>query len=131
MKIGELSKISECSIQTIRYYEKEKLLSEPERSEGNFRLYSEKNINELEFVKHCRSLDIPLNDIKRLIELKNRPEDSCASVNALIDHQLKLVNKRIKELKSLKKELQQMANTCGTGCTIEACGILSNLQSNV
>lgn len=131
MKIGELSKMSECSIQTIRYYEKEKLLSEPERSEGNFRLYSEKNINELEFVKHCRGLDIPLIDIKRLIELKNRPKDSCASVNALIDQQLKLVNKRIKELKSLKKELQQMANTCGVGGTIQTCGILSNLKNNV
>ena len=72
MKIGELSKSSGCSVQTIRYYEREGLLSDPERSEGNFRLYSDKALKELEFVKHCRSLDISLNDTKRLLELKNK-----------------------------------------------------------
>ena len=129
MKIGELSKSSGYSVQTIRYYEREGLLSDPERSEGNFRLYSDKALKELEFVKHCRSLDIPLNDIKRLIELKNKPEESCSSVNALIDQQLELVNQRMKELKALKKELQQMASTCGSESTIEACGIIKSLDS--
>lgn len=63
MKIGQLSKVSGCSIQTIRYYEKEGLLNLPSRSEGNFRLYDDRALKELEFVKHCRSLDIPLADI--------------------------------------------------------------------
>ena len=129
MKIGELSKTSGCSVQTIRYYEKEGLLSDPERSEGNFRLYSNKALKELEFVKHCRSLDIPLSDIKRLIELKNKPEESCSSVNALIDRQLTLVNQRMKELNALKKELKLMASSCGSGGTIEACGIIKSLDS--
>ncbi|MBH0067445.1 MULTISPECIES: Cd(II)/Pb(II)-responsive transcriptional regulator [Pseudoalteromonas] len=129
MKIGELSKTSGCSIQTIRYYEKEGLLADPERSEGNFRLYSNKAMKELEFIKHCRSLDIPLANIKRLIELKNKPEESCLSVNILIEQQLTLVNKRMKELKALKKELQQMASTCGSGSTIETCGIIKSLDS--
>lgn len=129
MKIGELSKTSGCSVQTIRYYEKEGLLSDPERSEGNFRLYTYKALKELEFVKHCRSLDIPLSDIERLIELKNKPEESCSSVNALIDQQLTLVNQRMKELKALKKELKQMVSTCGSGGTIEVCGIIKSLDS--
>ncbi|MGJ8680427.1 Cd(II)/Pb(II)-responsive transcriptional regulator [Paraglaciecola sp.] len=129
MKIGELSKTSGCSIQTIRYYEKEGLLADPERSEGNFRLYSNKAMKELEFIKHCRSLDIPLANIKRLIELKNKPEESCLSVNTLIEQQLTLVNKRMKELKALKKELQQMASTCGSDSTIETCGIIKSLDS--
>ena len=73
MKIGQLSKVSGCSIQTIRYYEKEGLLNRPSRSEGNFRLYDEKSFKELEFIKHCRNLDIPLSDIKTLIDLKHRP----------------------------------------------------------
>lgn len=129
MKIGVLSKKSGCSVQTIRYYEKEGLLTFPERSEGNFRLYGDKSLKELEFVKHCRSLDIPLTDIKRLIELKHKPEASCFSVNKLIDQQLELVNKRMKELKALKKELQQMASACGSVSTIEACGIIKSLDS--
>lgn len=128
MKIGKLSKVSGCSIQTIRYYEKEKLISNPNRSEGNFRLYDNNSLKELEFVKHCRSLDIPLSDIKRLIELKQSPEESCSSVNALIDDQLKLVNQRMIELKSLKKELQIMASSCSSNNNIDQCGIIKSLN---
>ncbi|MGB0936420.1 MAG: Cd(II)/Pb(II)-responsive transcriptional regulator [Colwellia sp.] len=128
MKIGKLSKVSGCSIQTIRYYEKENLISNPNRSEGNFRLYDNNSLKELEFVKHCRSLDIPLSDIKRLIELKQSPEESCSSVNTLIDDQLKLVNQRIIELKSLKKELQIMASSCSSDNNIDQCGIIKSLN---
>ena len=128
MKIGQLAKISGCSIQTIRYYEKEGLLNQPSRSGGNFRLYDEKALKELEFVKHCRSLDIPLSDIKTLVELKNKPEESCSSVNNLIANQLELVNQRIKELKVLKSELQIMKKACSSDNTVERCGIMRTLE---
>ncbi|MDC2890257.1 Cd(II)/Pb(II)-responsive transcriptional regulator [Psychrosphaera sp. 1_MG-2023] len=128
MKIGQLSKVSGCSIQTIRYYEKEGLLNRPSRSEGNFRLYDEKSLKELEFVKHCRNLDIPLLDIKTLIDLKHRPEESCSSINDLIAKQLDLVNQRIKELKALKSELQIMKKACSSDSTVERCGIMKTLE---
>lgn len=129
MKIGQLAKVSGCSIQTIRFYEKEGLLNPPSRSEGNFRLYDEKSLKELEFVKHCRSLDIPLSDVKTLVELKNKPEESCSSVNNLISNQLALVNKRIKEMKALKSELQIMEKACSKGNTVEQCGIMKSLDT--
>ncbi|SES81459.1 Cd(II)/Pb(II)-responsive transcriptional regulator [Thalassotalea agarivorans] len=129
MKIGQLAKVSGCSIQTIRYYEKEGLLNPPSRSEGNFRLYDEKALKELEFVKHCRSLDIPLSDVKTLVELKNKPGESCSSVNNLISNQLALVNKRIKEMKALKSELQIMEKACSKGNTVEQCGIMKSLDT--
>ena len=128
MKIGQLAKVSGCSIQTIRYYEKEGLLNPPSRSEGNFRLYDEKALKELEFVKHCRSLDIPLSDIKTLVELKNKPEESCSSVNNLIANQLDLVNQRINELNVLKSELQIMKKACSSDNTVESCGIMKTLD---
>ena len=128
MRIGQLAKVSGCSIQTIRYYEKEGLLNPPSRSEGNFRLYDEKALKELEFVKHCRSLDIPLSDIKTLLDLKNKPEESCSSINNLIANQLDLVNQRLKELKALKSELQIMKKACSSGNTVERCGIMKTLD---
>jgi DNA-binding transcriptional MerR regulator len=128
MKIGQLSKVSGCSIQTIRYYEKEGLLNRPSRSEGNFRLYDEKSLKVLEFVIHCRYLDIPLSDIKTLIDLKHRPEESCSSINDLIAKQLDLVNQRIKELKALKSELQIMKKASSSDNTVERCGIMKTLE---
>jgi hypothetical protein len=66
MKIGQLSKVTGCSIQAIRHYEKEHLLACAERSEDNFRLYDEVAIEELLFIKHCRGLDISLQEIRQL-----------------------------------------------------------------
>lgn len=131
MKIGQLAKLSGCSIQTIRYYEKEGLLKPPNRSEGNFRLYDDRALKELKFVKHCRSLDIPLSDIKTLLDLKNRPEESCSSINSLIANQLDLVNKRLKELKVLKGELQVMKKACSADNTVEGCGIIKTLTPQI
>ena len=129
MKIGQLAKMSGCSIQTIRYYEKEGLLKSPARSEGNYRLYDKESLKELEFVKHCRSLDIALSDIKSLLEMKNKPNESCSSINNLIAVQLELVTKRMGELEALKAELQSMMNTCSTGNTVEQCGIMKTLEN--
>lgn len=129
MKIGEFSKKSGCTIQTIRYYEKEGLIKSPGRSIGNYRLYNKADLKEIEFVKHCRSLDIPLKDIKTLLDLKNKPDESCSSVNELISNQLKLVNKRMSDLKSLRKELQQMKESCITDNTVDECGIMKSLDS--
>jgi Cd(II)/Pb(II)-responsive transcriptional regulator len=128
MKIGQLAKISGCSVQTIRYYEKEKLLKTPNRSEGNFRLYDKKALKELEFVRQCRSLNIKLSDIKILVELKNKPEESCSSINGLIATQLERVNQRLMELKTLRNELQVMKRACSNDNTVERCGIMKTLE---
>ena len=84
MKIGELSNRTGCSIQTIRYYEKQGLLKSIIRSEGNFRLYNEDAVKELSFILRCRSLDISLAEIRRLKDLKFRPDENCQDVNAIL-----------------------------------------------
>jgi DNA-binding transcriptional MerR regulator len=58
LKIGELAKQTGCLVETIRYYEGEGLLLEPARSEGNYRLYTDIHIERLQFIRHCRSLDM-------------------------------------------------------------------------
>ena len=68
MKIGELAKLTGCSVQTIRYYEKEHLLESKNRSEGNFRLYDSSAVEQLMFIKHCRSLDLALYEVRELID---------------------------------------------------------------
>lgn len=73
IKIGELSKVTGCSVQTIRHYEKEQLIASAERSEGNFRLYDEVAVEQLLFIKHCRSLDLSLPEIRQLLGLSRSP----------------------------------------------------------
>lgn len=66
IKIGELAKRTGCEVVTIRYYEKEGLLPEPARSDGNFRLYGAAHVERLRFIRHCRSLDMSLSEIRTL-----------------------------------------------------------------
>ena len=128
MKIGKLAKLTACSIQTIRYYEKEGLLDSVKRSEGNYRLYDSRAIKQLMFIKHCRSLDITLSDIRQLIELRDFPDTTCNNINALVDRHTKQVDLRIEELKELKRQLKILRRKCTTGRVVKDCGILLELS---
>jgi len=128
VKIGELSKRSHCSIQTIRYYEKEGLLEQAQRSEGNFRLYDNQALQHLLFIKHCRNLDISLSEIKELIQLKINPYMQCKNVNQIFDNHIEQVDLKTQELNQLKTELQDLRQNCTDKQIIENCGILQKLS---
>ena len=74
MKIGELAKLADCQVETVRYYEREGLLPAPARSGGNYRLYSSEHVERLTFIRNCRTLDMTLDEIRSLLALMDRPE---------------------------------------------------------
>src|SRR3546814_4748472 len=80
--IGELAKRTESTVETIRYDEKEGLLPEPSRSDGNYRLYGEEHIERLRFIRHCRTLDMALDDVRTLLRYRDTPTEDCGDVNA-------------------------------------------------
>lgn len=128
MKIGELAKHSGCSIQTIRYYEKEALISAPERTEGNFRVYHITVLERLSFIKNCRALGLALSDIKLLISLQSSPGKPCEAVNEIIDSHLHVVQSRISDLQKLYADLKQLRLKCGSTKSVDQCEILGELQ---
>ncbi|MDT1893431.1 MerR family transcriptional regulator, partial [Acinetobacter baumannii] len=85
LKIGELSRLTGCPVVTIRFYEKEGLLAEPERTEGNDRIYNKTHLERLQFILNCRLLNMNLDEIQSLISFKMKPCGDCSSVNLLID----------------------------------------------
>lgn len=127
MKIGELAKRSECSIQAIRHYEKEGLLQSSSRSEGNFRLYDDAAVERLMFIRRCRSLDLSLHEVKHLLSLSQAPTGTCREVNEMVDEHIKQVEDRIAELQSLQRQLQDLRSNCSENRTVEDCGIIKNL----
>ena len=130
MKIGELAKLTGCSVQSIRFYEKEHLLSAPRRSDGNYRIYSQSNLEQLTFIKHCRSLDITLAEIKQLLDLTRSPDMQCEKVNNLIDEHIGQINTRILELNKLKDSLGNLRAKCNTDRLVKDCGILQDLLTH-
>jgi len=127
LKIGELAKGAGCQAETIRFYEREGLLPPPRRSEGNFRLYDDSHLDRLQFIRHCRSLDMNLDEVRALLLLRETPQQDCGNVNALLEGHINEVQRRIEELTALKSELQELRARCGRGTTAEHCAILQQL----
>jgi len=88
MTIGELARTTGCGIETIRYYEHEGLLPKPGRTSGNFRRYGQEHAELLSFIRHCRALDMALNEIRILLRFRAAPNENCREVNALLDTHL-------------------------------------------
>ena len=130
MKIGELASVTGCSIQTIRYYEKENLLHSTQRSAGNFRLYDKAAVDLLLFIRHCRSLDLSLAEIRQLLALNHSPGAQCDEVNQMMDAHIQQVEDRIVELTQLRRQLKALRHSCSSERTVEQCGILQNLTAS-
>jgi len=127
-QIGELARHAEVPVETIRYYEREELLPKPQRSAGNFRLYSDAHRERLVFIRQCRSLDMTLEEIALLLGLKDNPQSSCEQVNALIDDHIADVTSRMAELRQLKKDLESLRRRCNSIGSAGECAILAGLS---
>lgn len=129
MKIGELSKLAACTVETIRYYEHEGLLPEaPRNQHNNYRQYQIKHLEYLIFIRRCRALEMTHEEIRQLLVARVEPDASCASVNELIDHHLLDVQNRIRELHALSDELSHIRSQCGEAKSSKDCGILHELE---
>jgi Cd(II)/Pb(II)-responsive transcriptional regulator len=129
MKIGDLAKQSQCTVETVRYYEKKGLLPAPERTEANYRRFTQLHVERLRFIRNCRSLDMSLDEILRLIGLMDQASGDCGGVNLLLDDHIDHVDERMSELSQLKQQLLELRQRCQQAQTIDSCGILQELTS--
>jgi Cd(II)/Pb(II)-responsive transcriptional regulator len=129
MKIGELAKVAHCSVETIRYYEKEALLPITARSEGNFRVYGAAHVERLRFIRNCRNLDMSLEEIHALLALTDRPQDGCGGINEVFDQHIAHVDERMAELAQLKQQLTALRQRCQADQSQQDCGILQGLAA--
>lgn len=127
MRIGEIARRANCEVQTVRFYEREGLLPAPSREASGYRNYGEQHLARLNFIRHCRSLDIPLAEIRQLLEFAATPEQSCAQVNQLLDAHISLIRNRIAGLLDLEKQLTELRRSC-TGERLRACAILESFM---
>ena len=130
MKIGELAGRTECPVETIRYYERIGLLAPPRRAANNYRSYGERHAERLQFIRHCRALDMGLDEIRTLLGARDQPDSDCTDVNALLDRHIERVAGKIEELVALKRQLKQLRGCCVSTQASHACGILHALSEH-
>lgn len=129
MKIGALSRSTGCAVETIRYYEREGLLPVPARSEGNYRIYGAEHGERLTFIRNCRALDMTLDEVRRLLGLRDGEAENCGGVNSLIDEHIEHVRARIANLQGLQQQLIELRRRCLEPHAAQ-CEILQQLNTS-
>jgi len=127
MRISDLARRVGVGVQTVRFYEREGLLEAPERSPGGFRVYGPPHLERLAFVRHCRSLDMPLADVKRLLALAGDRTLSCDNASRLVKAHLERIRAKRAELEMLESKLGALHAQCSSGHRVADCGILDDL----
>lgn len=129
MRIGEFAKHTSSNVETVRYYERAGLLPAPVRTSGNYRLYGAPHIDRLLFIKHCRTLDMTLDEIRSLLSIRDTPKQNCHAVNLFLDRHISEIAKRIQELSALQSQLESLRGVCNSSRLDKDCNILHNLSS--
>ncbi len=127
--VGQLAGEAGINVETIRYYEKLKLLPKPKRKESRYRIYDETDLKRLLFIKRAKELGFTLKEIKELMELKIDSEAKCGDVKHLTEHKLKDVDDRIRDLKTIKSVLVKLINQCvNEEVSSDECPILESIK---
>jgi len=126
-RIGDASKKLNLSADTLRYYEKIGLLSNIKRTASGVRVYSEKHLSQLKFIKRSQKMNFSLAEINNLLQMREDPQNARTEVRQLTRAKLEEVEAHLTDLITLKNELTLLINLC-TGSE-GGCPIIENIDS--
>ena len=127
LMIGDLARRTGTKVNTIRFYEELGLLPKAVRTAAGRRTYGEDGVRRLAFIRHARRLGFSTAEIRSLLDLTDHPEQDCAKATVIAEGHLSDVRGRIKQLRTLQRELEHMVSECGSGRSVADCRILEAL----
>ncbi len=120
--IGKLAKDVDLSIDTLRYYEDLGLVGKPLRLPNGYRSYSQEAKNRFLFIKWAKIMGFTLKEIKEMLSIKDASSDACETIKVQVVGKIEAIDKKILELKKLRKSLKEVVLTCektpGNECPI-------------
>jgi DNA-binding transcriptional MerR regulator len=134
IQIGKAAQRAKLSIDTIRFYERRTLLPRALRTMGRFRLYTADDVARLTFIKHMQGLGFSLEEIKQLLDLRDRGGHACQEVRYLLSSKLVEIRHKIRDLQNLESELVLDLKKCDRelknrrGHRSHCCPILNNVD---
>ncbi|MBX6419468.1 MAG: MerR family transcriptional regulator [Nevskia sp.] len=129
LTIGELARRTEVPIDTIRYYERRRLIAEPPRRPSGYRQYPEETLQRLRFIRRAKALGFTLEEIAELLALSGRRD--VAAVKRGAQRKLEALEQRIAELTRIRDGLARLVRACSGHGRVEDCPILSALNEDL
>lgn len=130
MKIGDLVKQHGVSVDTIRFYEKQQLLTPSARSAAGYRLYRQADSQRLGFILRAKSVGFSLQQIRELLQIEDHKSQwQCSDVKDKVQQKMQEIEQQLAELQRFHQALQQLDQAC-CGGTVSAteCSILTALE---
>lgn len=125
LRIGQISQKTGISVETIRYYEKQKLITPALRSDSGYRLYTKEAIQTIQFIFRAKEVGFSLKGISELLQLHHfREEKTCSEIKGVASEKLEEIENKLQELERMRETLQViMKACCGGSESAENCSI--------
>lgn len=127
-KIGEVARRAQVNKETVRYYEKRSLIPEPDRRRSGYRIFTQRHIDQIKFIKRAQELGFTLTEIKELLELRLDKNTNCSQVKEEAQEKYKDVEEKIEDLQSIKETLTELIDSCSGEGPKGDCPILEALE---
>src|SRR5712692_4317838 len=128
LTIGKLAKAVGVNIQTVRYYERRRLLSPMARRPSGYRLYGDEALRRLHFIKNAQTLGFTLHEIAELLNLRVSSVARCGDVQRKAQAKLAQVETKVRDLRALARALEGLIKHCRAGQPTDRCPILKSLE---
>jgi Hg(II)-responsive transcriptional regulator len=128
MTIGKLAKRCGVGVETIRFYEREGLIEEPQRRDSGYRQYPEETARRVRFIKRAKELGFTLKEIRELLDLRLDGEQACDEVRSLAEAKIADIEEKIALLQRMRTTLGELVVACKSNKKTEPCPILRAIE---
>ena len=125
--IGRFAAAAGVHVETVRYYQRRKLIAQPARRFGAVRRYTEVDVEQVRFIKRAQAMGFTLIEVASLLGLRNRR--SCRATRELTAMKLQSIDERLRELRELRKELANWVADCDRNVEDSPCPVIERLTS--
>jgi MerR family copper efflux transcriptional regulator len=126
--IGELAKAAGVGVETVRFYERERLLERPQRTSGNYRRYDAAALGRLRFIRNAKELGFTLDEIRRLLRMSRDAHTDAGDFHELASEKIAWIDGRIAQLRNMRRTLSRAVEACpGHGADKSRCPVLGLL----
>ena len=127
---GRLAKQAGLGIETVRVYERQGLIEPPPRTDSNYRIYPEEEVNRLKFIKRAKDLGFTLKEIKELLFIQHDPHATKADIKKRTVEKIEDIKKKVQDLIRIQEALEHLAGSCDGHGPLSECPILEALAGD-
>ena len=129
LTIGQLAKQARVNRETVRYYERRRLLQSTPRSIAGYRVFSDDALKRLRFIRHAKMLGFSLEEIRDLLALRVHSINTCDRVRARTEVKIADIDRKIESLQQIRRVLRELVKACSRRRRTDECPILDSLEA--